>query len=58
MHGGREAVEGAVLHDLRAGELPTAVGADGGQRGAEGDLAGEQRGREKKKGGMEELKES
>lgn len=29
MHGGREAVEGAVLHAERAGELSAAGGVDG-----------------------------
>lgn len=38
MHGGGEAVEGAVLHAERAGELSAAGGADGDGGASQRDL--------------------
>ena len=38
MHGGSEAVEGAVLHAERAGELSVAGGADGDGGASQRDL--------------------
>ena len=38
MHGGSEAVEGAVLHAERAGELSAAGGADGDGGASQRDL--------------------